>query len=1287
MGIERMAQMKDEGALAAIRRITHRYHEVATPMESVEMLAALIIWRCVDPDVGLVSDDGEALPASLRWSKWLGKADVDLGRLLRSLEKRLRRWELEEFADIAKRLQNPETAQLFQDLAEWLNDRPFATLAERFVVLDTFDALLDEAGVYRTNATLTKLMVSLARPRAGESVYNPFCATAEGIVELQRQLASSTVSDECQISEATVLDSSRLQSIRQARCLLAGIIDLRIKPASQEIRRKGLVTGWGDDSPEPIPEAEEGFDLLLFPPVLKVMPVTGGGWLTEGQWSRLHRHVTGERYCTMRNIDLSDRVGRALERVNCDGRAIVVVPTRTLSPYEWGGASKGWYSPWQRSAGSFSRTLVESNEIQAIISLPALGVPSKNNQAMSIIVLRKGGHTGRIRKVDARNLFDGSGARGPKQISDANINKIVEAVFSHRESEYAWDESVERLEELWWDLTPVRKNRSGLRTTLDRLAGVVTVLPLSAIATIDVGGFRCERKNLPEKPPSDGAIAYVDAQDIKDGLAVRTRYLPDGVKSSFVLADQDILLHRSSKGAPEAGLWLGRGIDGVASNALFVITPNSDQVHPPYLAAVLSSAEYQAWFSDVSRGYVRTNLASEVLAELPVPLPPVSVQKEAADHFYSKRGDAFTWLTRTLLNEAEDPVQDWLERTMPNLPPDVEDASMRLASQISEEAAALQTALDHTGAFSLLSDWLVAIVGASRPLIGLHDVPDGPAKYMFLRDGSRLLRLCSDAVHGRTATEERARDFTQTLASWLDHHAGDLLSRCSLGLSVRGGMYVTGVGAPPAAGGPAHTGSHFDVPVVVSNTGPLPLRQIVLTTDKGDLITSMPFLAEGEEREVVHVVEVADEVITGAIRWCATRMDGTTIAGEQSFVAGLNDSALPDQDLGPSPYVTGTPVGPAQEGVFFGRERLMDQITRQVQEVGNVVLLEGNRRAGKSSILKHLEGAAIPGWIGVYCSLQGMQGSDRGRGVPTGEIFRVMAREIVSALRARKLNVTQLAEVQDDSAFEGFRDFLADALASAKGDGLRILLMLDEFDKLQEGIDSGVTSSQVPENIRYLVQNLPGFSVVLTGSRRMKRMREEYFSVLYGLGTRFDVTALDPTSARRLVEQPVRGRLSFVTSATDRVVELAARQPFLLQCLCNSIHDLAAENHLKAVSVSHVDQAARDLVRENEHFRHLWDYVGTYVRRLILMMAHRDGGHSLGEILDLLEEEGVEIRADSLADAIDELVEAEVMEKVGTGTDVFYRLAIPLLGLWIDEHQDYSAVRAQARYESEERYG
>ena len=55
-----------------------------------------------------------------------------------------------------------------------------------------------------------------------------------------------------------------------------------------------------------------------------------------------------------------------------------------------------------------------------------------------------------------------------------------------------------------------------------------------------------------------------------------------------------------------------------------------------------------------------------------------------------------------------------------------------------------------------------------------------------------------------------------------------------------------------------------------------------------------------------------------------------------------------------SPYTVGNPV--SEDGMFFGRERTMERISRQLGgDRANVVLLEGNRRTGKTSILQRLE--------------------------------------------------------------------------------------------------------------------------------------------------------------------------------------------------------------------------------------------------------------------------------------------------------------------------------------------
>ena len=113
--------------------------------------------------------------------------------------------------------------------------------------------------------------------------------------------------------------------------------------------------------------------------------------------------------------------------------------------------------------------------------------------------------------------------------------------------------------------------------------------------------------------------------------------------------------------------------------------------------------------------------------------------------------------------------------------------------------------------------------------------------------------------------------------------------------------------------------------------------------------------------------------------------------------------------------------------------------------------------------------------------------------------------------------------IKDDAPFTYFREYMEAILDWLQSRDLRVLLLLDEFDKLQEGIDSGITSPQVPENLRFLLQSESRLTAILTSMKRLRRIREEYFSALYGLGTPFDVTSLSKEDAETLVTKPVKG--------------------------------------------------------------------------------------------------------------------------------------------------------------------
>ncbi len=73
--------------------------------------------------------------------------------------------------------------------------------------------------------------------------------------------------------------------------------------------------------------------------------------------------------------------------------------------------------------------------------------------------------------------------------------------------------------------------------------------------------------------------------------------------------------------------------------------------------------------------------------------------------------------------------------------------------------------------------------------------------------------------------------------------------------------------------------------------------------------------------------------------------------------------------------------------------------------------------------------------------------------------------------------------VDGNRPFERFREVLEAVLEAIHP--RRMILMLDEFDKIQESIENDVLSPNVPEHIRFLFHHYDALSGIITGSKRI----------------------------------------------------------------------------------------------------------------------------------------------------------------------------------------------------------
>ena len=1239
---------------------------------------------------------------------------------------------------------------MFKGLLAWVRRLDLGTPQDRAVAAYLFDDTLFAAldtqgkrlGEFVTPGPAVEFMLELAKPQPGERIYDPCFGYGGVLIGAARRIClnggTSSIVDGVHVRRQGVfgVEVNRFSfAIGICRALLA------------DIDRPDLELGDALERPLPGDHSFEGFDCILAVP----------------PWGRRHtsQNATASSfpYPSWRYENLF--LQHVMANLRPGGRAVVAVPDGVL--FRSGRdhqVRKALLSEYRVDAvvslpdGTFApHTSIHVNLVLFRREDPA-------SQVRFVVVSRE-----TWEKVSLDDALAGGALRAGLSVSSPSCRNLAKVVSSGSLGSAfsgikVWDVTVSELASRDHDLVAKESGAKALDRELDGLRKADPSLKVERLENVaeTFRGRSFDRRYTTEDRNSPDVVAgLLRVSDLKrEPLQAPSLFLTGERKGRLrgedVLGSGDVVL--TTRGAiGKTGIipgGFGGAVDSVATESMMVLRAG-EAVKPEFLSAILRSSVYKDWMSGHARGNTIQHLSIRNLRGLRVPVPSVPVQDAvltemsgpvhislASDSFYFEETDAISVLARVLSGAAKDPIAAWL----------VKPTVAALASRRQEEVtlyeclnrlgkllSSLAVVQPHDGLLSriwraiqeaeptpaaatpearealslqrrailvtlcnppdlepLISFALDEVWAAVRVLAAVGLVPDGPGRLVVLERARGHLGLA--LRHLQDAEAPYVGRLSQFIERMFDL-AGQEIN------AMRASVQIDIVVEPDVV--PVGTDSEVQLRLTNSSTLPLVVLQVGTRPPVGE--REFPYLADGESCNISLTVRPQDtsHPFPIAVSWAALRLDGTSVKGDEVVhlsVCSTRDAGRPTA-LGASPYIVGNPVDRPE--MFFGRSGIMDRIRRQLGEQANVILLEGNRRTGKTSILRQLGKAEeLSDWIPVYCSFQDAEGDDRSGGITTRNVFRLLARTTGWALYdagvetwfpglpardlARPFRLAFRSALTQafagEHTFEAFELYIQAALQAARP--RRILLMLDEFDKLQEGIDAGITSPQVPENIRHLLQHQPGLSAIITGSRRLKRLREEYWSALFGFGYRIGVSALPMDDARRLVAEPVEGRLDYLPQARDRIVELCARHPFLIQSLCNRVFEQAASRNVRTITVGIVERAATEMVEDNEHFRTLWDYAGRTRRRLLLAFCDRLAEGPDPVNLDLLEVTLRENRVpflgvSDLADDIRELREIELIDLDERDRRPAYRLAVPLMAKWLRSNVDFEDLLVRAR--------
>lgn len=400
---------------------------------------------------------------------------------------------------------------------------------------------------------------------------------------------------------------------------------------------------------------------------------------------------------------------------------------------------------------------------------------------------------------------------------------------------------------------------------------------------------------------------------------------------------------------------------------------------------------------------------------------------------------------------------------------------------------------------------------------------------------------------------------------------------------------------------------------------------------------------------------------------------------------GAVEQALEDvpKDAGPvlieNLYISGKPIPPGQEKVFVGRQDLFAKIQQNLAATNKPTLvLHGQRRTGKTSVLLQLPNRLPANQIPVYVDLQATAPVDG-----LNRFLYTLAREAVRQADEKRRIALPPVDMEDfdHRGTHAFYEWLEQT--RRRLDGRLLLFTLDEFEKIEEAIGLGHMEVAVLDVLRHLIQHHPSWLVLLfAGVRTLGEMSRNWHS--YFISVRpIHVSYLNPEAARELIVLPAKTYpIRYDEQAVEAILKATHAQPFLVQAVgFELIQHLNSRRRRLAgpfgqVTVYDAREAIRlAIVSAFPFFSELWESCNDLERLILVNLAY--GRVEWARVRDL--GAGVDVAPRELYGAIKQLERRELVERGGQG----YCFQVPMMRQWIRSEKSLEAVRVASQSPSD----
>jgi tetratricopeptide (TPR) repeat protein len=264
-----------------------------------------------------------------------------------------------------------------------------------------------------------------------------------------------------------------------------------------------------------------------------------------------------------------------------------------------------------------------------------------------------------------------------------------------------------------------------------------------------------------------------------------------------------------------------------------------------------------------------------------------------------------------------------------------------------------------------------------------------------------------------------------------------------------------------------------------------------------------------------------------------------------------------------NPYIIGRPVSEAER--FFDRENLFRFLSDSLAQRAQVILLHGQRRIGKSSVL-----AQIPAQLAdepyqfVVLSLEGKSQK------PLAKVLHDLARDISEDLNLPVAVPTEAAlAAQPEDFADRFLVEVQQQIQQLGAPDRELVLLFDEFDTLGNYRPDAAATHLFPYLSEAIARHKFLHIIPVIGRRL------EDLPTLLGLFRKaptFEIGLLNQRHTEELITQTADGVMFYEPDGLQAIWELTAGHPYFTQVLCFALFSQAREDDWWQITAADVER-------------------------------------------------------------------------------------------------------------------